>query len=325
MRGKLCLAARFAVVAGCLAYVFWDVDFSRLFRVFVGFNPAVMAGITAFTLYIYAAYGLRFYFLARGEAGYMSCAFACAYGIGVNNVLPVRLGELAKILYLRDKAGVTLGAGLGMVFWERFSDLNMVVVLGLASLYSLKESSYVYPLAAVVLVMWAGFIVVKLRTDAARRWIGRLPFEKPRQVLSDTFEHIGGRFYLSFMARLSLATVLVWGGNLSMNLLLMFWAADLPIGFAQALAVFVMAALGAAVPSSPGALGVYEAAMTFALVRVGVDKETALAVAIMSHMLIYVPSSLFALGLAAKSGIGLKKFIRKSADRPRLESSERKD
>jgi hypothetical protein len=56
-------------------------------------------------------------------------------------------------------------------------------------------------------------------------------------------------------------------------------------GLGQGLVALVGSALGMMIPSSPGGIGVYEAAVVGALAVVHIDKETALAYAISVHVL----------------------------------------
>ena len=75
----------------------------------------------------------------------------------------------------------------------------------------------------------------------------------------------------------------------------------------QALAVFILSALGMAMPSTPGAVGVFEAAIVFGLNHLfNVDKELALAIGLLIHMMQYIPTTAAGLVVLARSGLSLK-------------------
>ena len=83
------------------------------------------------------------------------------------------------------------------------------------------------------------------------------------------------------------------------------WGAGLDLTFGQVLSVFVFGALGLAVPSSPGGVGVYEAVMVAVLTGLGVDKEQALAVGLVYHAVYSFPVTAYASGLLARRGLTL--------------------
>jgi uncharacterized membrane protein YbhN (UPF0104 family) len=60
-------------------------------------------------------------------------------------------------------------------------------------------------------------------------------------------------------------------------------------------------------------VGVFEAAVVFALGLFGVDKEQALAAGVVLHMLQYIPVTLLGVLILAKSGLNIKK-IRESEE-----------
>ena len=62
------------------------------------------------------------------------------------------------------------------------------------------------------------------------------------------------------------------------------------------------------IPSSPGAIGVYEASIMAPLIHFGVDKEQALASAIVLHMIQYIPTTIVALLIMLKTGLGTRSF-----------------
>jgi uncharacterized membrane protein YbhN (UPF0104 family) len=74
-------------------------------------------------------------------------------------------------------------------------------------------------------------------------------------------------------------------------------ALNLGLNLAAALFVVVLTNTGQAVPSSPGYVGVYHAAATFALTTFGVDPATAVGTALVTHAFTY--GSLVLLGTIA--------------------------
>ena len=68
--------------------------------------------------------------------------------------------------------------------------------------------------------------------------------------------------------------------------------AGLGLSMSGVVGVFALSSLGMLLPSSPGALGVYEAVMVTALDVYGVPRDQALAITLFSHMAQFIPVTL---------------------------------
>jgi uncharacterized membrane protein YbhN (UPF0104 family) len=65
--------------------------------------------------------------------------------------------------------------------------------------------------------------------------------------------------------------------------------AQLKLSWSAALSVFAVSGLGMLLPSSPGAIGVYEAVIVTTLKHYEVGSDEALALALFSHMAQFLP------------------------------------
>jgi uncharacterized membrane protein YbhN (UPF0104 family) len=73
-----------------------------------------------------------------------------------------------------------------------------------------------------------------------------------------------------------------------------------------------VAALGIAVPSAPGALGVYESAVTWSLSLLGLDPARAVAYAIVLHFWNYLINGLVGAYALARDGESLASIYRQA-------------
>ncbi|MFK5892374.1 MAG: lysylphosphatidylglycerol synthase domain-containing protein [Pseudomonadota bacterium] len=73
----------------------------------------------------------------------------------------------------------------------------------------------------------------------------------------------------------------------------------------QLLIVFIVTALGMAIPSVPGAIGVYEAAMVLSLGWFGIDKVEALAAGLVCHAFVLIPCTIFSFFIFANMKINI--------------------
>jgi len=317
MQRVVSLAARFGLAAACLGYALWGVDFSRLWQVLSEFRPASMLLYALAVLGSALVPGLRLRFLAGGRIGPATGLRACLLGLAVNNVLPARLGEMAKAVYLRREAAISLGQALEMVFWERFFDLSALLVLGVAVAALLGQTVILYPLLAIVGGGWAFLLLLRLRPGAAHACLRLVPGERLRLFAGEMLGLLESRLRAGFLLRLAGWTGLAWAGYATAYGLGLCLMAGFPLDPTLVLTVFAVVTLGFALPAAPGGMGVFEASAVLALSWFGVDKDRAFAVGLALHMLQYIPVTLAGLWVLASSGLSLS-GLRRQAEEPGL-------
>jgi uncharacterized membrane protein YbhN (UPF0104 family) len=306
MRPFLGVLLRLALVGACLAYALWGVDFSRLWADLAGFSPPAVGLYVVLVLAATLVPGLRLRFLMAGRIRAATGLRACLMGIAVNNVLPARLGEMAKALYLRREGGVSLGRALEAVFWERFFDLNALAALGVAAAALLGRGLVLYPLLAGVGSGWAFLLLLRVRPRAAHAVARWLPGERLRLFAAEMLGLLETNLRAGFLARLGLWTLAAWTGYAALYAVGLCLMAGLPADPALVLTVFAVATLGFALPGVPGGMGVYEAAVVLALGFFGVDRERAFAVALAMHLLQYLPVTAAGLLSLAAGGLSVR-------------------
>lgn len=308
MRTPWKLVVQLGLIAACLAYALWGVDFGRFIAAIGRFEVARLVISQVLFPLLLLPPALRLAFLFQGEIGVRAAVAAEFLGLALNNVLPAKLGELAKAVYLQRRSAASLGRCMGMVFWERFFDLNAALGFGLAATLSLGRDFATYPLLAGVLGLWAFLFLHHFRPGIAERLAGLLPGERLRLLVSEVLLHLRERFGAGFFFRLGLYTALAWTLYFGFNCLVVWWIAGLDLSLLQVLTVFVAGVLGMAVPSSPGGLGMYEAATMITLGWFGVGKEEALALALVLRLLQYLPTTLIGLLVMARAGLDVRQL-----------------
>jgi glycosyltransferase 2 family protein len=299
---------RLGLVGACLAYAFWGLDIEGFWRAVLRFDLTAVVVTTLYSLLGYLAAGLRLNYLTRFDAGNRICFDAYMLSMGVNNIAPAKLGEVSKALFLRTKCRYPLAKTLSIVFWERFFDLNALLLMGCAVAVIFRVQLAFVPLAAAVLSIWGGLFFIKYFPAKAQWFIDKVPVEKLRTGLGQAREQLVHGVNLSFFLVLGLYTALCWLLYAGNTILAINWVAGIPLGLDKVLAVFVMSSVGMAMPSSPGAMGVYEAAMVFSMGLFGVDKGRALAVGLLIHMIQFIPTTVYGMWIFLKSGMSLKKI-----------------
>ena len=248
-----------------------------------------------------AARVLCWHTLLQRKVPFRRAFFVMGEGYLLNNVFPLRLGELGRAVLLSKEKGLSFFQVLPTIVVERAYDMAIAATLLLGTLpfvLSMKSSKTlaIGILALVVLglvsLYWMARYREKVEALAARlgsRWPFFTKWILPQvESILDGFAVLTRPEYFAF----SLGMMIVsWGLALLQDYIILhslapqapFWW----IGF-----VLSAGALGAAVPSAPAGLGVFEAAAMGALLLVGMDKDAAFAFAISAHLVSLLFSSL---------------------------------
>lgn len=236
--------------------------------------------------------------------------WASQVGLLANNVLPVRAGELVRVLALCRESGLRRTAVLATVGVERVFDLAVIALLQLAIASQLPHADVTrrFTLLAVAILALSALLVVVLAIGPVRRTAGRqlvrLPLLRTRGgVLIDSL-----RTGLAALRERELAAVaLLW--TLASWLVLAFsgWcvlqAFDLHLPWHAALFLIVAVTFAQAVPASAGSVGVFELAARSALVAYGVPPAIALSAGLVLHAVSALP--FIALGAVGMARLGV--------------------
>ena len=209
-------------------------------------------------------------------------------------ILPARLGEVARPYLLQQNSRLGLSAAMGSVVLERLIDASFLVALLAICLPALQLPGWLLSsfqgfafllLAAVVVVLLGSLPQFRL---GLLQLVSRILPER----LSDFLTNAAENFYSGMQAVVSIKTLLstlaqtsvIWAAGLAAYMV-MFNAFDLQLGLLAGITVLVLTCLGIALPAGPGFIGNYHYACMVALTLFGVQKETALAFAILIHFL----------------------------------------
>ncbi len=233
------------------------------------------------------------YTLLQWKASFKRVFLVMGEGYLLNNILPLRLGEVGRAVLLGKDEGMSIFKVLPTIVVERAYDVALAAILLLTTLPLVLKMNSSRPLAITMLVLvvaglfslyWMARYRERVEAYAVKlgaRWGFFTKWILPQvEAVLDGFAVLTRPQYFT----LSLGMMIVsWGLALVQDYIILrsldpqapFWW----IGF-----VLSAGALGAAVPSAPAALGVFEAAAVGALLLVGMDYEKAFTFAICAHL-----------------------------------------
>ncbi len=202
-------------------------------------------------------------------------------GFLANNVLPFRAGEMARSAAITRGSGISFPSVVGGLALERMLDMTMVVFIALAALQMAPLTDAVRTLA---LTMGGALLVAFVVMVILSRKKRTLRPPDPSRRLRTFVWNLWVRFSAGFGTMGSLRGMLV-----AIALSMAIWAAvlgaitlrlaafDLPASLPYGLVLLTSLGFGLAVPSAPGYLGVYHAAVAFSLELMGIPTTMAVA------------------------------------------------
>jgi uncharacterized protein (TIRG00374 family) len=284
------LGAGVSLVALIIAV--WGVDLKAFLEVLS--RAAVVLLLPAYGLQLagIAARARGWNTLLGPKVGYRRAFAAINEGYLLNNILPFRLGELARA-YLVGHDGLGASRALGSIVVERVMDVSIAVLSILVTMPLLAPPAWATRVAAgvgaVVVVLLIGLLAAARTRGTWLGWLSRLPSALGRRLAEIATRFLlgvdearaGGRLPQAFLWLVlgwACAWVQLW------LYLHMFGATG---GLAVAVFCMGVIALGGAVPSSPGAVGVYELAGVAALTFLGYPRPVSLGVVLAGHLVQY--------------------------------------
>jgi uncharacterized protein (TIRG00374 family) len=283
---------KYGISLVCLFYVFRGVPLADLTKTLGRYPVLPMFGVLAVSFAAYAIMGLRLSFMAEPPLSFRSTFCATLVGLAINNVLPAKAGEIAKAVWMGRCNGVSSQKTLGIVFMERFFDVNVLASLSLWVLWAMGKRMTAMVFVVCLVAGWCVLVLFHAYPTLRKGFtnlFGRGGLHRfVSQALSGILENMSpGR-----LLWLSATSLTIWCFYSLQMILSVNAVARLGLSWNTALSIFAVSGLGMLLPSSPGAIGVYEAVIITTLKHYGVGPDEALALALFSHMSQFLPVTL---------------------------------
>ncbi len=308
----------YAIAAICLLWVFHDVNIGSLFRSMAGINWWWVAAAVVFDILSYTCQGMRWSLLLHpiGRLSTLRATQAIYAGLFVNEILPMRVGEVLRTYLVARWITVRFAAVIPSILVERFFDaIWLALAFGITVLavplpkylVDAEEILGFTALAATALFLYmvfyprnqSGQSTEALLNWRPLRWIRRL-----LDKLAGGIHDIGrSRFlYASFGA----SAFLLLGQILAYWLVML--ACGLRLSFWHGAAVLLIVHIGTAIPSAPSNIGTYQFFTVVGLTIFGIDKTIASSFSVAVFIILTLP--LWAIGLLifARLKLSLKKI-----------------
>lgn len=306
------------VSAALLAYLFWTVDPHEVLARLATTNWALVGAGVVLNLFSIWIRSCRWYFLFPPGSRPTHLFTALMIGYMANNLLPLRAGEVARV-YVASRHGPRFWTTVATLVVERLLDgLAVGLMLGGLFLFLPMPPEVRWPAVIFLWVDAAGLTclaVIAMAPGACAAAIRALFRRWPRGerrlldglgTMTEGLRGIRDRRHLLPIAISSVAmwlvlAVAVWTGLRAIHL-------DLPWGAPWAVLAFM--GLGVSVPSSPGYLGVIQAATVLALALFSVPRAEAFTFSLLFHAAQYIPVTIYGIILLMVEHVTLAEAAR---------------
>jgi len=276
----------------------------------------LVGALSYFIAVMIIAWRWQFLLNSVGRVSLLPLTQIVAIGYMGNNVYPLRAGEALRIYLLRRNHHLPIGGTATTVVVERvFDGIVMLSFILLALLRLDVQSDAVQLVASVgtpiflvaVLLFFALANFPAVLEALVKRVAARLPdrlAEIVLQMSGDALQGLSGLRSPAQLAGALLTSYATWAVEALVYWIVMF-AFGLNLPYAAALLVVGTVNLAGLLPASPGQVGVYEFFASAVLIGLTVPDDTALAYAIVVHLVIWLPVTLVGFGLLVRQGLGL--------------------
>ncbi len=307
------------VTVGLMGLLASRVDGARVLSAVREVSWTALAAAGALLALAYSAKIARWYVMLASVAPGVGAAAAAQTLLGsvaLNNVLPLRAGDVARVFAFRDLLGAPAATLVPLLLLERVLDAGMLMIL--AALVALAMGDALLPtafggwsalgsgvaigLAVAALAAGPGAEALMPLRAVGLRWLPvklQAPVTHALDVLARQMRGWQGLKLLAL-------TALAWGFEGGM-----LAALAAGFGFAKPLLAgyfaCALATLATLVPSAPGFFGTFHAAAIAAVETFGASPDQAAAFAILAHGLMWLP--LTAMGLVCLAWLSARRLI----------------
>jgi len=237
---------------------------------------------------------------------------ATMIGFMGNNLLPLRIGDLARAYIAAKKENVAASAMLATVVIERLLDVFAILIMLSVIFFHLPLPRWIANgfllMLAIGALAWIALLSMNRLSAVIDRWISRLIPERLQGRVRDFIEaFFAGLAAMRNKRNLTIATLLsipIWT-TYALGTYAGLQACAIYVPFAASWVVLAFVGIGVSLPSAPGFVGTFQFFTVAALALFSVDQQTAFGYSLLHHLAQYIPVTLFGWILLIKEQMSL--------------------
>ena len=279
----------------CLFYISIKIDYNIILKL-VKFNSYSFIFIASLSLILgYSFRVYRWYFILNefDQPNKPSLLIPTYFvSIALNNILPLRLGDIIRVLFFSNFIGIRRISNASSLFVEKIYDIIWIILIFFLSIFILNFENlikpdtffiFVIPIIIFVLlfIMRTDFKFLKKKFSNIRITKQIIMFLNQTKLLFD---------FKNFLI-ISLITLAIWFFEAGLYWY-MFLFLDIKSNFMLALLIMSTATLSTMFPSTPGYFGTFHLAIISVLSLSNNDIETITMYAIITHLNLWLTTTL---------------------------------
>lgn len=229
-------------------------------------------------------------------------------GYAINNVLPLRAGEVFRLFVTKFKTGIPKSIVLGTLIIERVWDALALLFLAVISLLLIQPKNVptnVINLSAIIFGIITLFIIVLIVFDQPILTLLKT-VRMSEKVIEKIAQLVGSFKNLQNLLVLILSilfSIMIWTTEAT-TYFIVAKSLAIDISFLQMLLVMAILNFGILIPSSPGYVGTFEYFTILGLSIFGINRTDAASFAIILHIAQFIPITLYGGLVISKIGFG---------------------
>ena len=287
-----------------LALALRNVSFAELLKALAQANYFFLIPSLILTFLVYSCRAIRWhYMLMPIKPVKISQLFnITVIGFMVNNILPIRIGELVRAYILGKREHLSKSLAFATIIIERLLDGLTILSFLIPIVLLFSFPRWLKETGVVLLILYLGVIGFLLLLNFFSQKLIQI-FEKLVSPFSPWLAQRLGRMLMSFCEGLKIFktkkqvfwifcfSCFIWVGS-SLILMVFLYAFKINVPFYAPFLLLVIIATGVAIPSSPGFIGTLQFFCVTGLALFGVPKSESLAYSIVYHASQYIPVTL---------------------------------
>jgi len=269
-----------AIIVIAFIYLFYNFDVSKIN--WSMFN--VYGLILTFFLVLLGQIILSVRWQKIANISFISSFEATIVSSFLNMVLPAKLGEVAKVAYLKKFYKLPINKITAALFVERFFDIIVLTIIMLIFFYFYFENE-VLKNSIVVLIVSILLTTIFLKISLLEKILKKIPIKFFRVYTQKIYRNINKILKNPF--DIVLWSIFLWISYFLSNLLFFMNGVEFNLNINQIIEIFLFSSVVLSVSITPGGIATYEAAMVFILNKYGIDKENAFVAAFTYHFILY--------------------------------------
>jgi uncharacterized protein (TIRG00374 family) len=237
---------------------------------------------------------------------------ATMIGFMGNNLLPLRIGDLARAYIAAKKENVSASAILATVVIERLLDVFAILTMLGVIFFHMPLPRWIANGFLIMLALgalaWIALLSMTRLSAMIGGWISRLMPERYRSRMQDFIESFfAGLAAMRNKKNLTIATLLsmpIWT-TYALGTYAALKACAIDVPFSASWVVLAFVGIGVSLPSAPGFVGTFQFFTVAALALFSVDQQIAFGYSLLHHLAQYIPVTLFGWILLIKEQMSL--------------------